>query len=642
MATVENSNNNSNKPLGAGPVPRIVAVLFLACLLALAAYMNCNRQLQNGGGNGDVANAAQSPKPVDIKAAQTRYGFAFQEVAHQSKIDFTHSPPKLDKKLDAIMGEVAAMGASVSICDYDRDGWNDIYVTDSGEGKPNHLYHNNHDGTFTDVAAQLGVADLNQSGTGCSIGAIWGDFDNDGYEDLLVYKWGKCEIFHNDGGKKFTRVTEKAGLPAWANISSAVWLDYDQDGHLDLLLCGYYPDDVDLWHLKNTRMMPESFEYANNGGRKYLLHNRGDGTFEDVTEKMGLKSNRWTLAALAADFRGTGYPDIVLSNDYGVTEYFVNREGKKFEEVGKDILYWDKFGPGPKSGMNASCGDILNQGQFAIYISNISEQGQLIQGNNLWMPQKSGEGKNGLPRYKNMANDMGVELGGWSFGAQFGDLNNDGNLDLYLVNGYISADPNKSYWYDFGKVAGGNAAIIADAANWPTLGNRSHSGYQSKCVWLNSGAGTFADVSQQIGVTDRYDGRSIAFADLWNRGQLDAVVANQHGPLLLYKNNVVPENQWVEFDLQPKTGSNSKFPISNGSAIGARVKLTWNGQTQLQEVQGGSGFCAQNQRRLHFGLGKSPQLERAIIRWPSGKTQTIDGHSTPTLEAGKCLIIKEP
>ena len=307
-------------------------------------------------------------------------------------------------------------------------------------------------------------------------------------------------------------------------------MDYDRDGHLDLLLCGYYPDDVDLWHLKTTKFMPESFEYANNGGRKYLLHNRGDGTFEDVTEKMGFDSHRWTLSAVAADLRGTGYPDIILANDYGVTEYFLNHDGRRFEEVADKTIYRDKLGRGAKSGMNASMGDILNQGKFALYISNISEQGQLIQGNNLWVPEQGQSAPGDLPHYTNMAHDMGVELGGWSFGAQFGDLNNDGNLDIYLTNGYVSADKNQSYWYDFGKVAGANTAIISDAANWPALGKRSHSGYQSKCLWINDGAGKFTDVSQQVGATDRYDGRAVALADLWNRGQLDVIVANQRGP----------------------------------------------------------------------------------------------------------------
>jgi len=264
--------------------------------------------------------------------------------------------------------------------------------------------------------------------------------------------------------------------------------------------------------------------------------------------------------------------------------------------------------------MNASFGDILNQGQYAVYVSNISEDGVLIQGNNLWVPKQGTAGD--AIQYENLARDFGVELGGWSFGAQFGDLNNDGTLDLYLANGYISLDRNRSYWYDFSKVAGGNSAIIGDAKNWPAFDGRSLSGYQNKRVWLNDGAGKFIDVAQSVGVTDTYDGRSVALADLWNRGVLDVVVANQKGPLLVYKNTVAPGNEWIEFQLEGTA--------SNRSAIGAQVTLFWNGQKQVQEVSGGSGFAAQNDRRLHFGLGKNPQVEKAIIRWPSGKTQTLD------------------
>ena len=135
---------------------------------------------------------------------------------------------------------------------------------------------------------------------------------------------------------------------------------------------------------------------------------------------------------------------------------------------------------------------------------------------------------------------MGVELGGWSFGAQFGDLNNDGALDLFLTNGYVSLDRKRNYWYDFSKVAGGNSTIIGDAKDWPSMDGRSLSGYQQKHVWLNDGAGKFVDVAQSVGVTDTHDGRSVALADLWNRGVLDVIVANQRGPLLLYKNTVVP------------------------------------------------------------------------------------------------------
>jgi hypothetical protein len=539
---------------------------------------------------------------------------SFRESARESGIDFKHASPHLDRKLDHIMQQVASMGAAVSIVDFDKDGFDDIYVTNSGEGSKNALYRNQGDGTFRDVAEEVGLADVNQPGTGVSTGAVWGDYDNDGYEDVLIYKWGKPELYHNDGGKHFTRVTEQAGLPGWVNANTAIWLDYDNDGKLDLFLGGYYPEGVDLWHLKDTKMMPDSFEYANNGGRKYLFHNLGNGKFEEVSEKLGIHSNRWALAAVAADLRGTGYPDLFIANDYGVSELYFNDQGHGFREVGKQT----GVGYAPKSGMTAAVGDVLNQGNFGIYVSNISEEGVLVQGNNLWMP-KAGTSGDGL-KYENLANAMGVELGGWSFGAQFGDLNNDGLMDLYVVNGNVSLDRNRTYWYDYSKVAGGNAAIISDAANWPPLNGRSLSGYQQKRVWINDGAGQFREVSQFVGVTDVYDGRSIALADFDNNGALDAVVANQNGPLLLYKNTVSPANQWVEFEL--------KGTRSNRSAIGTQVTLYWNGQRQIQEVSGGSGFCAQNQRRLHFGLGKATQVDRVEIRWPSGKIQNL---SAPAL-----------
>ncbi|HEY7783111.1 MAG TPA: CRTAC1 family protein [Pyrinomonadaceae bacterium] len=566
------------------------------------------------------SNSHGAANTLDETTALSRYGFHLKEVAQSAGVNFKHQAPTLDRKLDHIMPQVASMGAAVSIADFDRDGWSDIYVTNSGEGSKNALYRNMSDGSFKDVAAELGVAELNQAG-GVSMGGTWGDFDNDGFEDLFVYKWGKPELFHNDSGKAFTKVTDKAGLPSWINANTAIWFDYDRDGLLDLFIGGYYPEYVDLWHLKTTKMMPESFEYAKNGGRKYLLRNVGNGSFQDVTQVAGIDTRRWALAAIAADLRGSGYPDLFIANDYGVSELYFN-DGKQFREVGKQT----GVGFAPKSGMNAAIGDIFNQGKYSIYVSNISEDGILIQGNNLWVPREGTSGD--ALRYDNLAREMEVELAGWSWGAQFGDLNNDGTLDLYLVNGYISADQQKSYWYDFTKIAGGNSTIISDAAHWPAMDGRSLSGYQQKRVWLNDGSGKFVNVAQAVGATDTYDGRSVALVDLWNRGVLDIVVANQKGPILIYKNTTAPDNRWIAFELEGKT--------SNRSAIGAEVHLFWNGQRQVQQVSGGSGFCAQNQRRLHFGLGKNPRVEKAVVRWPSGKTQTIENPSV-----GQVIKLKE-
>ena len=613
------------------PLParrRVFLGIWTVALVAqLAAVVVLNRVTA-----GTATGPPATPATIAGAAGAARYGFQLVESAKALGVDFVHQGPTFDARLEHIMPQVASMGAAVAVADVDRDGWQDFYVTNSGEGSLNRLYRNKGNGTFDDVAGALGVADVNRPGTGVSMGAVWGDYDNDGFEDLLLYKYGRPELFRNLQGRGFESVGARAGLPAWVNANSAVWLDYDRDGRLDLFIAGYWADDLNLWQLASTRIMPESFEYAENGGRKFLLRNRGDGTFEDVTKAAGIDSRRWTLATTAADLFGSGYPDLFVSNDYGVSHLYKNEGGKRFVDVGVKT----GVSKTPKSGMNASVGDVFNDGRLAIYKTNISEPGVLVQANDLWVPKQGGpRGSPGAAtgvateEYENLASSLGVDLGGWSWGAQFGDLNNDGALDIYLVNGYVSAGERTSYWYDFSEIAVGHSAIIADAKNWPPMRGRSLSGYQRKRVWINDGLGRFAEVAQVVGVGDVYDGRAVALADLSNRGVLDVIVANQRGPLLVYRNGVQPGRHWLDVELEGRD--------SNRSAIGAQVALHWNGRMQLQEVSGGSGFSAQNQRRIHYGLGNDAAVDRLEIRWPSGRRQTIARPAVDTL-----LKIQEP
>jgi hypothetical protein len=581
----------------------------------LLAAIGATLVLRRAPIEGDAA-AASAP------AALERYGFVLEDVAGAAGIDFRHAAPELDARLAPIMPLIAATGASVSITDYDRDGRVDIYTTTSAIGGRNALYRNLGDGRFEDVAGALGIADVNAPGTGVSMGGVWGDYDNDGDEDLFLYKWGRQELFRNEGVGGFVRASDALDLPARVNAGTAIWLDYDRDGWLDLLVGGFYPADVDLWNLHTTRFLPESFEYAHNGGRNYLLHNRGDGAFEDVADALGLTSTRWTLAAAAGDVDGDGWPDLLVANDFGVSELYVNEGGRRF----RDVSRVSNIGRVPKSGMNASFGDLLNRGEWALFVSNIAEPGILMHGNDLWLPAGT---EDGAPVFRNAATALGVDLGGWTYGAQFADLNNDGWLDLVVVNGFVSGEDRQSYWYDYSKVATGHRSIIADADNWPALAGRSLSGYQRDLFHVNDGAGGLVDASAAVVADSGFDGRGVAVADLWNRGMLDVIIANQRGPLQVLRNRVAPGRHWIGFDLRGTR--------SNRGAVGAELRLFWSGRTQRQQVEGGSGFAAQRDRRLHFGLGAATQVDSAVIRWPSGTRQVLRAPAADTLH-----VVTEP
>ena len=559
----------------------------------LAAILLAMR-LDRGPGGGTGANARQP-------------GFVLRDETAAAGIRFVHRRPTFDPKIAAIEPHVAALGASVSVTDFDGDGWPDLYFTNSRFGEPNALYRNRGDGTFEEVGAAAGLADLNRPGEGVSMGAVWGDVDNDGHEDVLVYRYGHLALFRNVGGGKFEDVSIQAGLRRWVNSNGAIWLDYDRDGLLDLYVTAYFRD-VDLWNLATTRIMHNSFEFATNGGKNLLFRNLGGthpgGTrFEDVTDRMGVGSTRWTLAAASADFDGDGWPDIYLANDYGPEELYLNDRGRRF------VLTTAGLESESKSGMSVTLGDAFNRGRLDAFVTNISERGYLFQNNNLRLNQMPEAG-----RFRNVAHGQ-IADAGWAWGAQFGDLDNDGANELFVANGFISGDREKSYWYSMSKIAGANARFFEDAATWPPFGNASLSGYQRSRVYLDRGIAGWEDVAAKVGVTDVYDGRAVALADLSNRGALDVIVANQNQPAVLYRGYPDPANHWIALELVGTRG--------NRSAIGAEVVLEAGDLTQRRIVDGGSGFASQNDRRLHFGLGAREWVDRVVIHWPSGTRQHL-------------------
>ena len=555
--------------------------------------------------------------PIRAPADAASPGFVLHDATRAAGITFIHKRPSFDPKIANVEPHVAALGASVSVADFDADGWPDLYFTNSRFGEPNALYRNKGDGTFEDVAATAGVGERNRPGEGVSMGSVWGDFDNDGREDLLVYRYGYLTLLKNVDGKRFEDVTQAAGLRRWVNSNGAIWFDYDRDGLLDLYVTAYFRSDIDLWHLTTTRIMHNSFEFADNGGKNLLFHNVGGGKFEDVTDRLGVGSTRWTLAAASADFDEDGWPDLYLANDYGPEELFLNDHGRRF------IPTTAGLSSESKSGMSVALGDVFNRGRLDAFVTNISERGYLFQNNNLRLNRMVDS-----KRFVNVA-DGEVADAGWAWGAQFGDLNNDGVNELFVANGFISADPNTSYWYAMSKIAGANGRFFEDAATWPAFGNASLSGFERSRVYLNRGVAGWTDVATRVGATDIYDGRAVAFADLENRGAIDVIVANQNQPATLYRTTPDSANHWVAFHL---IGTRS-----NRSAIGAEVVVESGDLKQRRIVDGGMGFASQNDRRLHFGLGRHEWVDRVVIHWPSGTEQVLQH---PLID--RLLTITEP
>ena len=523
----------------------------------------------------------------------------FEDVTARAGVAQPHHNRQFDNEYASIMAGYTALGASASVADYDGDGFEDIFVTDSAQSGRNHLYRNNGDFTFTDVAAEAGVADGNDAAN-ASADSLWLDYDNDGRPDLFVVRFGHSRLYRNVGNGRFVDVTRQAGLDRYLNAITAVAFDYDRDGFVDLFI-GCYFRPVNVFRPDTPRFFPESFETANNGGGVIAFHNNGDGTFTDVTARIGLTTSGWTLDLGHGDANNDGYDDLYVACDFGTDRFFVNNGNGTFTDRTETAIGFDT-----KKGMNADWGDYDNDGLLDIYVTNITDD-YMREGNFLWR-------NNGNLTFTDVSRETGTSNTGWGWGAKFFDYDNDGWLDLYVANGWVSAGP-ESYVPDIFELIVRPNVDLADARNWPPMGRKSLSGYQKKKLFHNEGGHAFTDQAARHGVDSVRDGRGVAVADFDNDGRLDMFVANANSEPMLYRNVMAPSRHWAEFVLEGRT--------SNRGAVGAQVRATVAGRTLLRFVDGGNGFAAQSSARVHIGLGPSVRIDGLEVRWPSGLRQTF-------------------
>jgi hypothetical protein len=523
-----------------------------------------------------------------------------------------HRNRSFDNPYAHVMEGYTALGAAAAVADYDGDGHDDLFVTDSAADGRNLLYRNRGDGsadktaTFEEVGEAAGVAAGNDA-QNASSAALWLDYDGDGHPDLFVVRFGRSILYRNRGrspGKTatFEDVTEKAGLGAYANSIAAVAFDYDLDGDVDLFLGNYFAP-VDLFDPDTPRFFPESFETAANGGGVTLYRNDG-GRFVDVTAAAGLAHyTGWTLDIGHADLDGDGDDDLYVAADFGTDRLFLNRGDGTFEDITEKAIGIDT-----KKGMNVDWGDFDGDGFFDLYVTNITDD-YMREGNFLW--RNDGDGT-----FTDLSRETGTWDTGWGWAGKFFDFDNDGWLDLYVVNGWVSAG-SESYVLDIFELIVQPDVDLADARNWPPMGDKTLSGYQRSHLFRNLGGTLFRDVAAEHGVDSLRDGRGVAVADFDGDGRLDLFVANANAEPHLFRNVHPASGNWLQLDL---VGTKS-----NREAIGARVAVTAGGRQRWSFVNGGNGFASQSSRRLHFGLGEAERADSVEVYWPSGARQTFRG-----------------
>ncbi len=584
-----------------------------------------------------AAGAAERPAPSPPPAAGVeapRPALRFDEVGARAGARFVHATRRFDGRSQADVLEMFTDGgAAVAVGDFDGDGWEDLFLTDSDTGRPNHLLHNltgeRGELAFRDVAAAAGVAGGNEPDA-IVADALWLDYDDDGRQDLLVARFGTPLLYRNlgpgpDGGVRFAEVAARSGLTRFANTLSVVAVDVDRDGWLDLVFGNYFPPR-NLLRLDDPHVLPDDLDSATNGGGVTLWRNvalpDGSRGFTDATAAAGLADySGWTLDVGHGDLDDDGWEDLYVAADYGSDHLFHNRGDGTFADVTERAIGFDT-----RKGMNVDVADYDGDGRLDVFVTNITDD-YMRECNMLW--HNGGDGT-----FVDVSRETGTCDSDWGWGGKFADLDNDGWLDLYTVNGLRSAGPQDYIPLLLERTILVPGVDFTDLRSYPAIGDRSWSGYQRQRLFHNLGDGTFREAAAEAGLDNDLDGRGVAIADLDRDGRLDIVQTNARQPSLLFHNVGGAARHWVELELVGGP--------SNRDAVGARVTLTAGGRRRVREVDGGNGYAAQSSRRLHFGLGAVDRVDAVEVRWPDGRVERrAGGPAGPALSVDRVTRLVE-